>query len=65
MNFLNILVITHLCYLKWFNQYGVSSGFGAAKRVEICHFPLTWTLAYTTACTTVQAVINLWMFQVV
>jgi len=33
------------------------SGFGAAG-VEICSSPLTWPLAYTTACTTVQAVIT-------
>jgi len=26
--------------------------------VEICPSPLTWPLAYTTACTTIQAVIN-------
>jgi len=32
------------------------SGFGAVG-VEICPSPLTWPLAYTTACTTVQAVI--------
>ena len=32
------------------------SGFGAV-RVEICPSPLTWPLAYTTACATVQAVI--------
>jgi len=31
------------------------SGFGAVG-VEICLSPLTWPLAYTTACTTVQAV---------
>ena len=33
------------------------SGFGAVG-IEICPSPLTWPLAYTTACTTVQAVIN-------
>jgi len=33
------------------------SGFGAVG-VEICPFPLTWPLAYTTACTTVQAVMS-------
>ena len=32
-------------------------GFGAVGGVEICLSPLTWPLAYTTACTTVQAVI--------
>jgi len=32
------------------------SGFGAVG-VEICPSPLTWPLAYTTACTTVHAVI--------
>ena len=32
------------------------SGFGAVG-IEICPSPLTWPLAYTTACTTVQAVI--------
>ena len=32
------------------------SGFGAVG-VEIYPSPLTWPLAYTTACTTVQAVI--------
>ena len=31
------------------------SGFGTVG-VEICPSPLTWPLAYTTACTTVQAV---------
>jgi len=31
-------------------------GFGAVG-VAICPFPLTWPLAYTTGCTTVQAVI--------
>jgi len=31
------------------------SGFGAVG-IEICPSPLTWPLAYTTACTTVQAV---------
>jgi len=30
------------------------SGFGAVG-VEICPSPLTWPLAYTTACTTIQA----------
>jgi len=34
------------------------SGFGAVG-VEIGPFPLTWPLAYTTACTTVQAVIGM------
>jgi len=35
------------------------SGFGAVGRgVEICPSPLTWPLAYTTACTTVQVVTN-------
>jgi len=34
------------------NQF---SGFGAVG-VEICPSPLNWPLAYTTACTTVQAV---------
>ena len=33
------------------------SGFGAVE-VEICPFPLIWSLAYTTVCTTVQAVIK-------
>ena len=33
------------------------SGFGAVG-VKICPSPLTWPLAYTTACTTVQAVIR-------
>ena len=32
-------------------------GFGAPG-VEICPFPLLWLLAFTTACTTVQAVIR-------
>ena len=39
-----------------FHQHRLS-GFGSVG-VEICPFPLTWPLAYTTACTTVQAVIN-------
>jgi len=33
------------------------SGFGTVGD-EICPSPLTWPLAYTTACTTVQAVIS-------
>jgi len=33
------------------------SGFGAVG-VEICPSPLTWRLVYTSACTTVQAVIT-------
>jgi len=33
------------------------SGFGAVG-VEICPSPLTWPLAYTTVCTTVQAVMT-------
>jgi len=32
-------------------------GFGATK-VELCPFPLLWLLAFTTACTTVHAVIH-------
>ena len=39
-----------------FNQNRLSA-FGTVG-VEICPSPLTWPLAYTTACTTVQAVIN-------
>ena len=37
-----------------FHQHRLS-GFGVVG-VEICPFPLTWPLAYATACTTVQAV---------
>jgi len=33
-------------------------GFGA-QGVKIWHFPLLWLVAFTTACTTVQAVIHL------
>ena len=37
-----------------FHQHRLS-GFGAVG-VEICPFPLSWPLAYTRACTAVQAV---------
>jgi len=43
-----------------FHQNRFISGFGAVV-VEICPSPFTWPLAYTTACTTVQAVNrNMW-----
>ena len=36
-------------------------GFGATG-VEICPFPLLWLLAFTTACTAVQAVVSLRLY---
>ena len=33
-------------------------GFGAPGRVKIWPFPLLWLVAFTTACTTVQAVVQ-------
>ena len=37
----------------------IRSGVSEPHGVEICPFPLLWLLAFTTACTAVQAVISL------
>ena len=39
-----------------FHQNWLSGFISELCGVEICPSPLTWPLAYTTACTTVQAV---------
>ena len=36
----------------------IRSGVSEPQRVEIWPFPLLWLVAFTTACTTVQAVID-------
>ena len=38
----------------------IGRGVSELWRVENRPLPLTWPMAYTTACTTVQAVMNLW-----
>ena len=43
----------------------IGRGVSELWRVENRHLPLTWPMAYTTACTTVQAVISIGQFYTV
>jgi len=53
--FARVLTPARRSYVFWVSLKSVQ-GFGAPQGVEICPFPLLWLLAFTAACTTVQAV---------
>jgi len=55
--FILFFALLELVVVLWFKFHQNRLSCFGAVRLEICQSPLTWQLAYTTACTTVQAVI--------